>query len=92
MAAVTPEEILYPEIARALVLRGAEVLLHSTSEAGSPALTAKDLAKRARAVENMAYVVSANTGGYLGADLPGNSTDGMSKVIDYLGEVKAEAG
>lgn len=92
LAAIASEEILYPEIARALALRGAEVFVHSTSEVGSPRLTPKDVAKRARAIENLAYVVSANTGGYQDADLPGESTDGMSKIVDYLGEVRAEAG
>jgi predicted amidohydrolase len=92
LAAIASEEILYPEIARALALRGAEVLLHSTSEVGSPRLTPKDVAKRARAIENLAYVVSANTGGFQDADLAADSTDGMSKIVDYLGEVRIEAG
>ena len=92
LACIASEEILYPEIARTLALRGAEILLHSTSEAGSPALTPKDVAKRARAYENSAYVISANTAGLADGDLPSQSTDGMSKVVDYLGEVRAEAG
>ena len=92
LAAIASEEILYPEIARALALRGAEVFLHSTSEVGSPRLTPKDIAKRARAVENLAYVVSANSAGFIDSDLPANSTDGMSKIVDFLGEVRAEAG
>jgi predicted amidohydrolase len=92
LAAIASEEILYPEIARALALRGAEVFLHSTSEVGSPRLTPKDVAKRARAAENLAYVVSANSGGFVGTDLPEHSTDGMSKIVDYLGEVRVEAG
>jgi len=92
LAAIASEEILYPEIARALALRGAEVFLHSTSEVGSPRLTPKDVAKRARAIENLAYVVSANTGGFLESDLAAGSTDGMSKIVDYLGEVRTEAG
>ena len=92
LAAIASEEILYPEIARALALRGAEVFVHSTSEVGSPRLTPKDVAKRARAIENLAYVVSANTGGFENADLPAASTDGMSKIVDYLGEVRVEAG
>jgi deaminated glutathione amidase len=92
LAAIASEEILYPEIARAHALRGAEVFVHSTSEIGSPRLTPKDVAKRARAIENLAYVVSANTGGFRDADLPGASTDGMSKIVDYLGEVRIEAG
>lgn len=92
LAAIASEEILYPEIARALALRGAEVFLHSTSEAGSPRLTPKDIAKRARALENLAYLVSANSGGFVGTDLPDRSTDGMSKIVDFLGEVRVEAG
>ena len=92
LAAIASEEILYPEIARALALRGAEVFLHSTSEVGSPALTPKDVAKRARAFENVAYVVSANSGGLDGCDIPSESTDGMSKVVDWEGRVLAEAG
>jgi predicted amidohydrolase len=92
LGAIASEEILYPEIARALALRGAEVLLHSTSEVGSPALTPKDIAKRARAIENLAYVVSANSAGFIDSDLPANSTDGMSKIVDFLGEVRAQAG
>lgn len=92
LACVASEEILYPEISRALALRGAEVLLHSTSEVGSPALTPKDVAKRARAFENMAYVVSANTAGIVDVDIPAQSTDGMSKIVDDQGRVMVEAG
>ncbi len=92
VAAIASEEILFPEIARALALRGAEVFVHSTSEIGSPRLTPKDVARRARAIENLAYVVSANTGGYLEGDLAERSTDGMSKIVDFMGEVRIEAG
>jgi len=92
LAAIASEEILYPEIARALALRGAEVFVHSTSEVGSTRLTPKDIAKRARAIENLAYVVSANSGGFLDSDLAAHSTDGMSKIVDFLGEVRIEAG
>jgi len=92
LACIASEEILYPEIARVLAFKGAEVFLHSTSEVGSPRLTPKDVAKRARAYENMAWVVSANSAGIVGSDFPTQSTDGMSKVVDYKGEVRAEAG
>ena len=91
LAAIASEEILYPEIARALALRGAEVFLHSSSEVGSPRLTPKDVAKRARALENLCYVISANTAGIADVDMPFASADGMSKIVDYLGEVRAEA-
>jgi predicted amidohydrolase len=92
MAAVASEEILYPEIARALAVRGAEILLHSSSEAASPLLTPKNIAKQARAIENLVYVVSANSAGIEGLAIPGASTDASSKVIDYRGLVLAEAG
>jgi deaminated glutathione amidase len=92
LACIASEEILYPEIARVLALKGAEVFLHSTSEIGSVRLTPKDVAKRARAYENMAWVVSANSAGITGIPFPTQSTDGMSKVVDHKGEVRAEAG
>lgn len=92
LAAVASEEILYPELTRALAMRGAEVICHPTSESSSPELTPKAIARRARAVENLAYVVSANTGGLNGNPIPGDSTNGGSEVIDYEGRVLALAG
>ena len=92
LACIASEEILYPEIARAHALRGAEVLLHCTSEVGSPELTPKDIAKRARAIESMAFLVSANSAGIDGVDMPLGSADGMSKIIDDQGRVLAAAG
>jgi len=92
LACIASEEIVYPEIARALALRGAEVLCHSSSEMGSPRPTPKNIAKRARAFENMVYVVSANSAGVRGTPIPAQSTDGHSQVVDYTGRVLAEAG
>lgn len=91
LAAIASEEILYPEIARAHALRGAEVFVHSSSEIGSPLATPKAIAKRARAFENMAYVVSANTAGVEGSVMPLASADGNSMVVDYKGAVLAES-
>ncbi|MFK8052851.1 MAG: nitrilase-related carbon-nitrogen hydrolase [Woeseiaceae bacterium] len=92
IAAIASEEILYPEVARSLAMRGAEVFVHSTSEVGSPKLTTKDVGKRARAFENNAYVVSANSASIVGMSVPAASTDGMSKIVDWQGNVLAEAG
>jgi predicted amidohydrolase len=92
LACIASEEILFPEVARALALRGAEIFLHSSSETGSPQATKKGIAKRARAVENLAYVVSANSAGIAGIDVPMASTDSGSMVIDYEGRILAEAG
>jgi predicted amidohydrolase len=92
LACVASEEILYPEITRALALKGAEVICHSSSETGSPRSTPKNIAKQARAYENMVYVVSANSASIRDYPIPNQSTDGHSQVVDYKGRVLAEAG
>ena len=92
LACIASEDILYPEVARCLAMRGAEVLLHATSEVGSPLLTHRKVAKLARAAENMAYVVSANSAGISGSSVPLNTADGSSVIIDPKGMVLAEAG
>ncbi|GGT17000.1 nitrilase-related carbon-nitrogen hydrolase [Nonomuraea spiralis] len=92
LAALSSEEILYPELARSLALRGAEILCHPTSEASSPRLTPKAVARRARAIENLAYVVSANSGGLTDIPIPNDSTNGGSELIDFEGRVLAQAG
>ncbi|MEO7773232.1 MAG: nitrilase-related carbon-nitrogen hydrolase [Steroidobacteraceae bacterium] len=91
LAAIASEEILYPEIARAHALRGAEIFVHSSSEIGSPLATPKAIARRARAFENIAYVVSANTAGIEGTTMPLASADGNSMIVDYKGSVLAES-
>lgn len=92
LACIASEDMLYPEMARCLSMRGAEVLLHSTSEITSPLMTPKDVAKLARATENMAYVVSANSAGVSGSSVPIASSDGNSKIISPKGLILAEAG
>ena len=92
LAAIASEEILYPEVARAHAIRGAEVFLHSTSEVASPNLTIKQIARRARALENLAYVVSANNAELRGIDVPVDSSNGFSDIIDYHGNQMVLAG
>lgn len=92
LAALASEEILYPEVARCLALRGAEIFLHSTSEVYGKELSPKEAAKIARAVENMAYIVSSNTAGIANISIPIASADGGSKIVDYRGLVLVETG
>ena len=92
LGAVASEEILYPELCRALALRGAEVLVQPTSEASSPLLTPKAIARRARAFENSVFVVAANSGGITGIPIGQDSTNGGSEIVDYTGRVLAKAG
>lgn len=91
LACVASEEILYPEVSRCLMMRGAEVILHSTSEVGSALLSPKNIAKRARALENMAYVVSANSAGIKDGLVLDESTDGHSQIVHYEGHLLCEA-
>ena len=91
LAAIASEEILYPEIARLHALKGAEVFVHSSSEVSSPQATPKNIAKQARAIDNLAYVVSANTGGMSGTPIPQSSADRGSKIVDPRGLIVAEA-
>ena len=92
LGTIASEEILYPEIARMHMFNGAEVLCHPTSEVSSPNLTPKHIAKKARAVENSVYVVSANSATIQGTSIPSASTDGMSIILDWHGRTLAEAG
>jgi predicted amidohydrolase len=89
LAAFASEEILYPEVARCLAMRGAEIFLHSTSEVYGER-SPKDAGKISRAVENMAYVVSSNTAGIINTAIPVASADGGSKIVDYRGIILAE--
>ena len=54
-------------------------------------MTTKEIARRARAAENIAYVVSANSARLDHIAIPAESATGMSKIVDYKGDVLAEA-
>ncbi|WP_371398121.1 nitrilase-related carbon-nitrogen hydrolase [Fretibacter rubidus] len=90
LAALASEEIRYPEISRILACKGAEVILHPTSEAASTQWTYKNVAKLARAQENQCYVISANSAGITGSALAAYSTDARSQIVDDRGIILAE--
>lgn len=90
LAALASEEIRYPEISRILTAKGAEVIMHPTSEAASTQMTYKNVAKLARAQENQCYIVSANSAGITGTGLAAYSTDTRSQVVDDRGIILAE--
>lgn len=91
LGTIASEEILYPEITRCLAMRGAEVILHPTSEPGSAELTIKEVCRRARAIENLVYVVAANTATIDDIPIPPYTCSAMSKIVDYNGHILAEA-
>jgi len=90
LAALASEEIRYPEISRILASRGAEVIMHPTSEASSTLMTYKNVAKLARAQENQCYVISANSASITGTALTAQSTDARSQIVDDRGIILAE--
>jgi predicted amidohydrolase len=85
-------EIMYPEAARMFMFRGAEVLLHPTSDHGASDKWSWESAKKVRASENMMYLVSANQTGQIGGILPQGTTAGHSKIYDWDGRVLADSG
>lgn len=91
LACVASEEILYPEVTRCLMMRGAEVILHSSSEVSSALPSKKNIAKQARAIENMAYVISANSAGMYDSLVLRDSTDSHSQIVHYEGHLLCEA-
>jgi len=90
LSALASEEIRYPEISRILASKGAEVILHPTSEAASTQWSYKNVAKLARAQENQCYVISANSAGITGTALAAYSTDARSQIVDDRGIILVE--
>jgi predicted amidohydrolase len=91
LGTIASEEILYPEITRCIVMRGAEVILHPTSEPGSPEPTIKEICRRARAIENQVFIVAANTASIEDIPIPAHTCSAMSTIVDYNGHLLCEA-
>jgi predicted amidohydrolase len=72
-------------------MRGAEDILHPTSEPGSAELTIKEVCRRARAIENQVFVISSNTATIDDIPIPPYTCSAMSKIVDYNGHILAEA-
>ncbi|MFQ5873752.1 MAG: nitrilase-related carbon-nitrogen hydrolase [Dehalococcoidia bacterium] len=89
LACLTCTDLVFPEMARCLTLRGAEVLIHLTSEPYAPEGEAWDVLRRARAYENLCYFLSVNAGAFVGSNRPTSGYRGMSQIIDYLGHVQS---
>ena len=84
----------FPETYRAMAKRGAEVILHPTSEPHGSHRAGWDAARRMRAFENVAYVLSAGHGGEYflpHRTVPSARARGYSKIINFDGSVQAEA-
>jgi predicted amidohydrolase len=84
----------FPETYRAMVRRGAEVILHPTSEPHGAHRMGWDSARRMRGFENVAYVLSCGHGGEYflpGRKVPSARGRGYSKFVNFDGTIQAEA-
>jgi predicted amidohydrolase len=81
----------FPETARGFALRGAEVIIHPTSEPHNIRRRAWDMSRHTRAFENTAYVVTAGHGGEYRAASQAQLTfmnRGYSKVVNFDGTLQ----
>ncbi|MCB2107063.1 MAG: hypothetical protein KDE14_05150 [Rhodobacteraceae bacterium] len=84
----------FPETHRAMVKRGAEVIIHPTSEPHGAHRQGWDASRRMRAFENTAYVVTCGHGGEYflpGRNVPSSRARGYSKIVNFDGTIQAEA-
>lgn len=79
-------EITVPEVARCMMMQGAEVILHPTNSRHS---AAQEAAKLCRVTENMCAMVSGNVAGPIGFSPDGTFTGGRSHILDHLGNTLA---
>ncbi|MFT3907560.1 MAG: nitrilase-related carbon-nitrogen hydrolase [Steroidobacteraceae bacterium] len=79
-------EISVPEVARVMMMQGAEVILHPTNGKRSHA---EDAAKIARCAENKMYLISANVAGPIGFSIDRKELGGRSRIIDHTGALLA---
>ncbi len=79
-------EIMVPEVARCMMMQGAEVILHPTNSRFS---AAQEAAKLARVSENMSFLISANVAGPIGFSPDNSLLGGRSHILDHRGETLA---
>lgn len=86
LAVIACGEINVPEVARVMMMQGAEVILHPTNSKYS---VSQEAAKIARAAENMCYLVSANVAGPIGFSPDNKIMGGRSHILDHHGDTIA---
>jgi hypothetical protein len=91
LGTLTCTDVIFPEMARALALQGAEVLIHPTAEPWSDVDPMWDVFRRYRACENLAYFLSVCVGAFVGSDRPRNGYRGHSQIVDHMDRIVAIA-
>lgn len=80
-------DLRFPEMFRAMLDRGVDLLVIPSSFTAITGKAHWEILVRARAVENLAYVVAAAQGGY---HINGRETHGHSMIVDPWGSVLAQ--
>lgn len=75
-------EITVPEVARVMMMQGAEVILHPTNSKYS---ARQEAAKLCRVTENMVYLVSGNVAEWIGFSPDNTIPGGRSHILDHHG-------
>lgn len=78
-------DLRFPELFRELSAKGAEIFALPAAFTDSTGKAHWEVLLRARAIENLCYVVAAGQGGY---HVNGRTTYGHSMVVDYWGNVR----
>jgi predicted amidohydrolase len=92
LATVICFDINFSETVRALVHRGAEVIIHPTDEPHGPWRAGWEKGRLTRALENRCYILSTAVGGSFmnpADDFPSGFNRGNSKIVDYQGRIQA---
>jgi len=83
----------YPEVARALAMNGAEILIRPTAfpePLVSPPMDTWEMENRSAAYFNLTYVIAPNTGAII-SDFPKYFCPGDSMVVDFNGMIIGRA-
>lgn len=80
-------DLRFPELYRELVLKGAELFAVPSAFTAVTGLAHWDVLLRARAIENLCYVLAANQGGQHAS---GRCTHGHSMIVEPWGKVLVE--
>jgi predicted amidohydrolase len=80
-------DLRFPELFRVLMEQGAEIFVMPASFTAITGKAHWEVLVRARAIENLAYVVAAAQGGY---HINGRETHGHSMIVDPWGTVLAQ--
>lgn len=94
LGALIARDINWPEAARTLALKGAEVIINPLGAGRSTTggETGADWIRPVRAHENLTYIVCANIGPFVGEDGDVNAAGRTkSEIVDYTGAIVARA-